>query len=121
MDEDEILGVHQVANVLWSRIHEDGEQPTREIAELAEQTFDAATATTGACRWHEHMLDALVRALNDHRRARRANDASIFMLTVALNDVVGLATPISSVLETLREPADPERVAALLAEIRTWR
>lgn len=120
MNEDEIGAVFDATHGLALRVRV-GEQPTAEIAALAEDTFHSATAALGPRRWHESRLDGIVRSLNWHRGSRARVGASITGLTLALSEVALLAAPMETVIETAREDADEQRVSGLLAEIRTWR
>lgn len=121
MEESEINRTFAAVSALWDRIRRDSEQPTDEIAALAEATFASVKKTIGARRWHQVQLEKLVAALNDHRRKRQQHPATTMWLMVALKDIADLVEPMERVAEDLRTPADEARVDALLDEIRTWR
>jgi len=120
MEEDEILALYDACAALGARVRA-GQQPTQEIAALADDTRAAITTSIGLRGWHEHQLDGVVRSLNWHRDSTARYPASITGLTLALNCIALMGATMETVIETAREPADPARVAALMTEIRRWR
>lgn len=121
MTEDEIRGLHASLSAIAERILKNFEQPTSEIAMLAESTFEGVSAVKGARRWDQGQLEKIVAAFNDHRRTRLLRPATTMWLLLILHDIAGLAEPNERVAESLRKPADADRVSDLLAEIRAWR
>lgn len=121
MTEDDVVATYTHLSDLTSRIRIHFDQPTADIAALAEDTLALATRDGGVRCWHEGQLEKLVAALNSHRRKREQNPNSTMWLLLAVHDIAGLLEPMERVAEDLREPADEKRVEALLAEIRTWR
>lgn len=120
MNDDEILALHDACTALSARVRR-GEQPTQEIAALADDTRAALATSIGLRGWHEGQLDGVARSLNWHHDCASRNPVSITGLTLALNCIALMAAPMDTVIETAREPADVARVAELVAQIRRWR
>ncbi len=120
MNDDEILALFDACTALGTRVRA-GQQPTQEIAALADETRAAVATRIGLRGWHEHQLDGVMRSFNWHRDSAARNPASITGLTLALNCIALMGAPMETVIETARGPADDVRVAALMEEIRRWR